>query len=287
LAALSEKENQMKQRVWQFPILVFMCFVCLACQPIQPQPSSTPPDASEIIITYSDDGIAAPSEVQGGLVTFNLQDHRSQPTPSEPQIVRLADGSTLDDYTQALGSGSTLANEMITQMGGAFGLNHFVLAEGNYFATLAGPPMGGPVPMAAFTVTAAGSIGELPTADVEVELLDFRFAMPDEIKAGPQLWHIANKGAQLHHLLIWQRNEGISHEELVGGFLDGPRSGPPPMQWVIGWAATSAGQEGWVELDLAVGEYAILSLLPDFSTTPWVSSQLEQGMHHLLKVTGK
>ena len=207
------------------------------------------------------------------------------PNASEPQLVRLVGDATLDDYTQALGSDRTRAGEMISALGGAFGRNHFVLSEGNYFVTLAGPPTDGPPLMAAFTVTAASTDEALPTADVEVEMLDFSFAMPDELAAGPQLWHIANGGAQSHHLLIWQRDEGLSHEEFLAGFLgDTPSNGSPPIQWVTGWAATSPGEGGWLELDLAPGEYEIVSFLPDFSETPWVKSQLEQGMHLLLTV---
>ena len=238
----------MHSHIWQFAILLPLCFASVACQPVRPQASAEPAAVAEIAISFADDGISAPTEIQGGLVTLDLQDDRSQTTPSEPQIVRLADGATVDDYTQALGSDPARADEMITQLGGAFGRNHFVLTEGNYFATLAGPPVEGPPPLAAFTVPAAAPIGELPAADVDVELLDFRFAMADEIKAGSQLWHIANQGAQLHHLLIFQRTEGVSHEELIQGFLsDTPPSWPPPFQWVLGWAATSPGQEGLVE----------------------------------------
>lgn len=283
----------MNPRLWLFTTILCLCLVSVACQPIQPPTSTTLPttsstvsaEADDITITYTDEGITAPSGIPGGLVTFNFVDERSDPQPSEPQIVRLAGDATLDDYTQALGSDRTRAGEMISALGGAFGRNHFVLTEGTYFATLAGPPTEGPPHMAAFTVTAPPTDEALPTADVKVEMLDFSFAMPDELTAGPQLWHIANGGAQSHHLLIWQRNEGTSHEEFLAGFLsDTPPSGPPPIQWVTGWAATGPGEGGWLELDLAPGEYEIVSFLPDFSESPPVKNQLEQGMHHLLTV---
>jgi hypothetical protein len=78
--------------------------------------------------------------------------------------------------------------------------------------------------------------GTPPTTDVEVELQDFSFVMPDEIAAGKQTWHIVNQGDQWHHLMIWQRNEGVTHEQLIEGMLSAqPSSGPPPMQWVTGW----------------------------------------------------
>ncbi len=279
----------MNPRLWQFTIMVCLCVVSVACQPIQPQTPTTSstisPATGDIMITYADEGITAPSEIEGGLVNVSFVDERTDPRPSEPQIVRLLGDATFDDYTQALASDPASAREMISELGGGFGRNHFVLTEGDYFATLAGPPTKGPPAMAAFTVTAASTADTLPTSDVEVEMLDFSFAMPDELAAGPQLWHVANRGAQSHHLLIWQRDEGVSHEDFLAGFLsDTPPSGPPPMQWVTGWAATSPGEGGWMALDLAPGEYEILSLLPDFSESPPVKSQIEQGMHHLLTV---
>jgi hypothetical protein len=172
---------------------------------------------------------------------------------------------------------------LLTALGGAFGRSYLNLEEGNYLALLAGPPAEGPPPLAAISVTEGKAAADPLTADVEVELSDFSFAMPDEIPAGKQLWHFVNSGEQWHHLLIWQRNEGVTHEEFMGWLLDPQAEGPPPMQWVTGWAAMDAGQEGWAEIDLPAGEYEIVCFLPDFSSMP-PKGHLELGMHRILTV---
>jgi hypothetical protein len=45
----------------------------------------------------------------------------------------------------------------------------------------------------------------------------------------------------------------------------------------------NAGQQGWVHLDLAPGEYDILCFLSNFTATP-PKSHLEQRMHRILVV---
>jgi hypothetical protein len=275
----------MKRNVWQPLFWLAAALFSLACQPIQPQPNVAQPAPAVITIEHTDARINAPTEMTGGVVTIHFQDSRSQPTPAEPQLARLAEGKTLADYQEAVSLDLVAAAQMITALGGVFGINHFVLAQGNYLALRAGPPTEGPPPLAAITVTGKNAI-TLPTADVEVALQDFSFAMPAEIPAGKQLWHFVNQGKQWHHLLIWQRNEGVTHEQFMAWLMTPPGTepaGPPPMQWVTGWAAMDAGQEGWAELDLAPGEYEIVCFLPDFSTNP-PKGHLELGMHRLLVV---
>lgn len=273
----------MRRRIARMTIYLFVIMLVSACQPVQRLPATVPGATTAITIEYTDDGISASADSQAGLVTIDFHDARSQSKPGEPQIARLADGKTSEDYLQALANDPPAAQALLTALGGAFGRNYFNLVEGKYLALLAGPPAEGQPLLAAFSVTGGNAAAVPPTADVEVELFDFSIAMPDEIPAGKQLWHFVNSGQQWHHVLIWQRNEGVTHEEFMGWLMDPEAKRPSPMQWVTGWAAMDAGQDGWAEIDLPAGEYEIVCFLPDFSSTP-PKGHLELGMHRILTV---
>ena len=109
-----------------------------------------------------------------------------------------------------------------------------------------GPPQVIPI------TSEAPSGATAPTADVAVSLLDFNFAMPDKIAAGPQVWQIDNAGEQWHEMGIVQLNEGMTVEDVLEWVAsmgpEGP-SGPPPFAESAFWSPMGPGQRAWVTWD--------------------------------------
>jgi hypothetical protein len=126
-----------------------------------------------------------------------------------------------------------------------------------------------------------------PTADVSVDLADFKFVnLPDNVKAGKQTWAVTNKGAQLHELALFKLGEGITIDQLIGmvsateatpmpGMAAStpaavpPQASPagaPPVVENDGFAPVSPGYGGWLLLDLEAGNYAALCFVPDIKT---------------------
>ena len=74
-----------------------------------------------------------------------------------------------------------------------------------------------------------------PQADVVVELHDFAYVMPDEIKAGEQLWEVKNEGDQFHMMALLKPNPGVTLDDLKAAFAAmerGELTGPPPFEFV-------------------------------------------------------
>jgi hypothetical protein len=172
--------------------------------------------------------------------------------------------------------------ETVEFLGGAFGNVTIYLRPGQHFVELNREE--GASPSADFVVT--GSAPEIPepAADVQVELLDFNFAMPDEIKAGPKVWRITNGGSQWHHLGIWRLNPEATQEQFVEWAMAEEPEGPPPAEPIVGWSPTDPGLTGWVTFDLPAGEYVVVCFLPDFTAMPPLP-HLAHGMVRALCVT--
>ena len=96
----------------------------------------------------------------------------------------------------------------------------------------------------------------------------FSFALPNEIKAGQNVWQIENKGEQWHEMGILKLNEGVTLEDMMAWMEsadpDGP-SGPPPFEDAAFWAPMGAGNTAWVTWDIPAGEYTVICFLPDLA----------------------
>ena len=78
-----------------------------------------------------------------------------------------------------------------------------------------GPPEEAPPAMTTVTMKYKNDLSAAPQADIEVGLVDFAFNLPDESKAGKQLWKISNSGQQPHHLAIVKLTEGAMIEDVI------------------------------------------------------------------------
>ena len=126
-----------------------------------------------------------------------------------------------------------------------------------------------------------GPVIEPPVANVTVELVDFAYVMPDQIKAGPTWWSLSNNSAQSHDLGIYKL-EGDLTVEMVMAQLDAgdvDANLPPPVTSVPS-AAVGMGQAYWMKYDLTPGNYVALCRVPDFSTMPPGPDHRHMGMVH-------
>ena len=271
-------------------ILAGLLFGIIACQPVNPQPGSdTVSDQAEAIsefsIEFTDDAVIAPKEMPAGIVTINYENKRTVQRLGAPLLGKLAEGTTIDDLKIAMqkeDSAESLA--MVTWLGGAFYRTIYDLTEGVYVVMFQGPPGEALPPMTTVMVKSKSHVEAAPQADVEVELVDFAFNLPDEIKAGKQLWKISNSGQQLHHMAIVKLAEGIIIEDVIRWYnAPGDTTLSPGFGLLAFYANISPGQSGWTEIFLPAGEYQLISFLPDYTSMASLS-QLERGMTKTLQV---
>lgn len=236
-------------------------------------------EAPVIAIEAGENGLTVPAEVPSGIVTLQM------PPEADGLMGRMNDGVTLDQLNEALTAPDPLAAlSLITLLGGsASGVYHQVtydLKQGDH-AIIAFSPNGPPA-ITPFT-TGAASGATAPTADVKVDLVDFSFVAPTEIKTGPQTWQITNKGTQWHEMAIVKLAEGQTVESLLADMAAQGQGGPPQVEDVAFWSPISPGETAWVDWDLPPGTYTVLCFLPDMASDG--SPHAAHGMVAQLTVT--
>ena len=119
-----------------------------------------------------------------------------------------------------------------------------------------------------------------PTTDVEVGMYEMGFDMPDQIDAGPMVWHLSNTGDQPHFIDIVSYPEPFTVDQALAAFtaLFGggtPEAGTPDpnaldpsrLQDVDSSSLVSSGLSEWTQFDLAPGNYIALCFIPDRETS--------------------
>lgn len=269
---------------------VTVLMLALAACNATPAPTATPVPLPAVAVDVSDTALTMPADVPAGLVQVTVSN--SGQAPHSPLFARLNDGVTQEQFMETMQTdqSGTAALALVSLLGGAQakpGASQqmvFDFKPGNYIAIDMGE--GGPPLMANFTATAgSGPAPAAPVATVNAELIDFQFALPDQIKSGAQTWKIENKGGQWHEMGIFKLNEGVTVDDVMAMMMsETPPEGPPPFEDVAFWAPMSQGQHAWWTVDLPPGVYTVMCFLPDFSSTP-PTSHLEHGMVRTLTVT--
>ncbi len=291
----------MKMNGWRWLAVTLVAGSLLsACQPVQAPEATTgagevaatevaPAEAASaeipvVTLKVTDAGLEAPAEIPSGVVAVKVEGGAPE---NMPELAMLNEGVTMEQLNEALMQPDPMAAlPLVSLLGSASstvdGQVIYDLQPGAYVAVLFkpdGPPQVVPVN------SAAPSGAEAPAADVNVQLVDFSFAMPDKVAAGPQVWQIENAGAQWHEMGIVQLNEGVTVDDVLAWVAnmgpDGP-SGPPPFTEGAFWSPMGAGQTAWVTWDLAPGEYTVICFLPDLMSD--MSPHAAHGMVRTLTV---
>lgn len=245
----------------------------------------------ELRIVVTDEGAEVPEGVAAGRVHVVLENHGTPDGPaavSDVNILQVPDGVTLDDLNAVMTSQTADVPDWFSDLDSAGGFNvpagqigHAVidLEAGEWFIGV-----GDFNPYAALSVTADASATAVPVvdpaSDVSVALGDFSNDLPDQLPAGPQVWHVTNTGQQPHEIALVRTPELVTVEQVMAIVLmpEGatPQPGEPDMstfEFLPDTVKTlSPGREIWVEPSLEPGNYVSIC-----STT-----DPETGMPHLL-----
>ena len=259
---------------WTLAVVAVATALALAaCSAPAAAPTATPVAIPEVTVEVSDTGISAPAEMPAGLVAVTI--NNSTQAPAGPMFARLNEGVTVEQFMETLTTDESgmAAIALVTLLGGpqvepgASQRVVFDLKPGNHIALGFGE---GPPQLASFTATAgSGAVAAAPAAGVNVNLIDFQFALPDQIQAGAQTWQIENKGGQWHEMAIIKLNEGVTVDDVMAMMAsEQPAEGPPPYEEMAFWAPMSAGERAWLTVDLPAGTYTVLCFLPDFASDP-------------------
>lgn len=234
----------------------------------------------EVVFELTESGLSVPEEVPSGVVAIK--------TIGEVEGLpgRLNDGVTLDQLNKALTQPDPFAAlGLLTLLGGASNTTDdrviTDLEPGQH--VFVNFPEDGPPEAHPFTAGEASG-ATAPVPDVTVDLVDFNFAIPNEIESGPKVWQINNKGNQWHEMAIVKLSEGTTVDDVVAMLeSEEPTEGPPPFEEVAFWAPNSPGETAYVTWDLPPGEYTVICFLPDIAGD--MSAHASHGMVADLTVT--
>lgn len=270
-------------------VLLLVSLLATACETgvsAQEVPDSASPLVYEI--DMSESGVSVPEELPGGIVTLAF----ANGTEAQQMAIlaRLNEGVTAEQFSEALAAENPMpAFAMVRWLGGLSlpaGAEQEMVYELDsaehvlLVFTQQGPQTG------FIQVTDEVSIGRVPEADIQAELINFALILPDEIQAGPQTWHIKNIGEQWHEMHILKAHENVAAQEIIDYLSQGPvPSGPAPFESVAFVAPLDPEEEVWTTFDLEPGEYTVLCALPDITVTDEEHAHAEKGMIRKLIVT--
>lgn len=268
----------MKNRLKTWALTGLLALALYGCQPITNTGAGMGGAAMaampELMIHAHDYTYDLPKQVTAGIVRMTLTSDGKE--PHHAQLARLNDGVTQEQFLAALQAGEEAMFPLVSFTGGPAPIDAggsqtvlMALAAGNYVVLCFVPSADG-LPHVAkgmigfFAVVAGENTTAAPTTDATVELLDFSYKLPVDIKAGKQLWAVVNRGTQLHEINLMKLAEGKTLDDVMAWAKD-PTAAPPFMN-VGGFQGINPGETGWMELDLAAGDYIAICHIPDPAT---------------------
>lgn len=268
----------MKKNLITIVLIGMLALMLYGCQPVTNtgagMDSATMAIMPELMIHAHDYKYDLPKEVAAGIVRMTLTSDGKE--AHHAQLARLNNGITQEQFLAALQEGLEAMIPLVSFTGGPAPIDAggsqtvlMELAAGNYVVLCFVPSADG-LPHVAkgmigfFEVVAGENRTVAPTADAGVELLDFSFKLPEAVKAGKQTWSVTNKGQQLHEVNLMKLTDGKTLDDVMAWAKD-PTTAPPFLN-VGGFQGINPGETGWMELDLAAGEYIAICHIPDPAT---------------------
>ncbi len=257
-----------------FSILALLSLAAIALAGCGQQASAASiPNVTIIARDYTFD---IPRGIHAGLVNVTLVNQGSE--PHQAQLMRLNDGVTLDQFFAALKQGPDAALPLATSAGGPNAIMPgqrqqvtLHLLAGQYVAIcFVTSPDGhshaekGMVTPFTVEQAASGAQPTAPQADGVVTLKDFSISMSDALTAGKHTLKVTNQGPQSHEFSLIHLEPGKTAQDVMTFFMQ--PAGLPPFTDAGGMGALAPHTSGWVEVDLAAGNYMALCFVPDPQT---------------------
>ena len=225
-----------------------------------------------VTVRASEFAFSAPKTVPAGSITFHMVNGGKQ--LHHVSIIKLLDGKTVADYVAAMKNpgpppawsvevggpnaavpGGT-SDATVTLEPGQYALVCFVPSPGE----MAPHMMKGMI--SALTVTPNSAASAEPTADVNIRLSDYKFALSKPMAAGRHVIRVTNDAAQPHEVLFVKLPPGQTAAKVAQWVEDGQKGAPPAMP-MGGVSPLAKGRSTTLSLDLTPGTYGMICFLPD------------------------
>jgi hypothetical protein len=247
----------------------------------------------ELRITVSDDAIVAPGTAVAGRTLIAYENTGGELRQS--WLVRVPDGVTATDLAGALASPDGTPPAWFFQ-GEFVGFPGAVATGQTTYAVVDLSPglylvVDAPlidlltvVPANEGAATPAAAVE--PPADVEVDLFEYAFRLPETIPAGDHVVKVSNVGREPHELVLAKSPAPITTEQVMELIMGGdpaatPAAGGPSLNdleagEIAGFGTLSPGLTGWTELTLEPGTYVAICFVPGPDGAPHAAMGMVQ-----------
>ncbi len=276
----------MRQLLVLILISVVMGLVAACGASATPTPTLVPPTATPVpppepnAVAYSavNYAFAGPATLPSGLTEITLTNVSDE--LHMQQLIKLPDDMTIGDFMTVLAESAPEDPPPpgIESAGGVSVIGPEIsattiidLEAGNYImicfvADPEGVPHFALGMLLPLTVTpATGPAAQEPESTISVDMVDFGFDLSSPITAGPQVIEANNLGSQEHEFFFVKLAPGATIDEALEA-LEFGGADPPPGVALGGLQAVGPGRGGFVTIDFAPGEYAMVCAIPDVDT---------------------
>jgi hypothetical protein len=230
------------------------------------------PQPSAVTFSVSDHAFDGPDAVSAGLTAIRL--HNRGTEPHQVQLLRLTEGKTLHDLSDALRTSPGELPSWARPTGGPNGVEAgqtseaILYLEPGLYALICAIPTKGKQPHAALGMQKALRVVEhipAPPAflgDIHIAMYEFEFVVVEPIRKGAHTFFVVNRGTQVHQLNLVRLEEDASAADVLAAYSRGtPASSPGKL--LGGMAGLEPGGRGLFTASLEPGRYAMMCLFPN------------------------
>ncbi|MCB9139930.1 MAG: hypothetical protein H6642_16425 [Caldilineaceae bacterium] len=264
-------------------LLLLVGGLIAACQPVQPMSDApaameSPQTIPEVAVSVDENGFTLPENFPGGIVTVTVQNNAA--IDLDVSFGRVKEGASVEEIKalyanleenlvpllqmlDAMPSFNPIYAGQSARITMDFRTGRFLVVANEHVEEA--PPPGIQYIWGEFTADELVGTTE-PQADVTVDMADFTYTMPDEIKAGEQVWEYVNTGDQWHMTALVKLAPGATMDDVMNAIMsEGEPAAPPPFEDVpnAGIAPITPGERAWITVSLEPGTYAAICPLPD------------------------
>jgi hypothetical protein len=110
--------------------------------------------------------------------------------------------------------------------------------------------------------SASDAAGELPAADITINLVDYDFQLSKPLTPGRKTILVSNAGPQPHELALIKLAPGKTVED-IARYVESGMKGDPPGEPIGGVVGLDKGARGTFTAELDAGNYGLMCFLPD------------------------
>jgi hypothetical protein len=213
----------------------------------------------------------APDTIDRGPVTIQLVSRGRE--YHYIRLARIDSGHTRDEYQRSLDAPTTpswitFAGGVGTVEAGGAAATTLDLTPGLYVMTCDIPDARGTMHMMEgmlryLVVREHKNGAELPRADAPVTMTDFRFTVPDTLRAGPHILEVKNASPHDHMALLWRITPGRTAADVLHWMRTYTANSASPVTLVGGLGDLSPGRSAQIVATLERGRYMLVCLATD------------------------